>query len=60
VIPPVEYEHLLGRSFLFGVRDCFEHGRDFSTNFGIEITSYARPARLELGQHRPDPKALRA
>jgi cell wall-associated NlpC family hydrolase len=40
----VRYEHLLGRSFQPGVRDCFEHLRAlYLDNFGIGITNYARP-----------------
>lgn len=40
----IEYEHLMGRSFLPGVRDCYELGRDFfDENFGIKLTAYARP-----------------
>jgi cell wall-associated NlpC family hydrolase len=40
----IKYQHLLGRTFLPGVRDCFAHGRElYRDNFGIEITNYARP-----------------
>lgn len=40
----IRYEHLVGRSFLWGVRDCLSLFRDFyKDNFGIEITNYARP-----------------
>lgn len=40
----VEYQHLVGRSFLLGVRDCYSIVRDFYfDNFGIELTDYARP-----------------
>lgn len=40
----IRYDHLLGRSFLPGVRDCFGHGRElYRDNFEIEITDYARP-----------------
>lgn len=41
----VKYEHLLGRPFLFGVRDCYSLTRDFfRDNFGIEVVDYARPS----------------
>lgn len=40
----MDYQHLIGREFLWGVRDCYgllvELYRD---NFGIELTDYARP-----------------
>lgn len=40
----LKYDHLEGRSFIPGVRDCFEHVRDlYFDNFGIKITNYARP-----------------
>ncbi len=40
----VQYEHLVGRPFLWGVRDCFQLVRDFfADNFGMLITNYARP-----------------
>lgn len=40
----IEYEHLVGRSFLWGVRDCYALLCDFYLdNFGIELTNYARP-----------------
>lgn len=40
----VKYEHLVGRDFLWGVRDCFQLVRDFfAENFGMAITNYARP-----------------
>lgn len=40
----LKYEHLIGRSFLWGVRDCFTIVREvYRENFGIEITDYARP-----------------
>lgn len=40
----LRYDHLVGRGFLPGVRDCFGIGRDlYRDNFGIEVTNYARP-----------------
>lgn len=39
-----DYQHLIGRSFLWGVRDCYALLRDFYRDaFGIELTDYARP-----------------
>lgn len=40
----VQYEHLAGRSFVHGARDCYTIVREFyRDNFGIELTDYARP-----------------
>lgn len=40
----MKYDHLLGRSFVHGARDCFSVCIEFfRDNFGIEITDYARP-----------------
>lgn len=39
------YQPFVGRSFLYGVRDCLEMFRDiFRESFGILITNYARPS----------------
>jgi cell wall-associated NlpC family hydrolase len=38
------YQHLIGRSFLWGVRDCLGLLIElYRESFGIEITNYARP-----------------
>jgi cell wall-associated NlpC family hydrolase len=41
----MQYQHLVGRSFLYGVRDCYSMVVEFyRDNFGIELTNYARPS----------------
>jgi len=41
----LNYEHLIGRPFIWGASDCLSLFRDFyKENFGIEITNYARPS----------------
>lgn len=38
------YEHLIGRDFLWGVRDCYALVAElYRDSFGIELTDYARP-----------------
>jgi len=40
----MKYDHLIGRPFLYGVRDCYALVRDvYRDSFGIELTDYARP-----------------
>jgi cell wall-associated NlpC family hydrolase len=41
----MEYHHLIGREFLWGVRDCYGLLVDLYRDcFGIELTDYARPS----------------
>lgn len=43
----MEYKHLLGRKFQFGVTDCYGLLRDFyRDNFNIELPNYARPTNF--------------
>lgn len=40
----LKFEHLLGREFTHGTKDCYTIVRDFyRDNFGLELTDYARP-----------------
>lgn len=40
----LKYEHLVGRTFAWGIRDCFSLARDFfKDNFDIDLPNYARP-----------------
>ena len=40
----MKWDNLLGRSFLWGVRDCFSLAQDFyKQNFNITVRNYARP-----------------
>lgn len=40
----LNYQHLIGRPFLWGVRDCYGLLVDtYRDSFGIELTDYARP-----------------
>lgn len=40
----LQYEELLDKPFIWGAQDCLTLFRKFyKTNFGIEITNYARP-----------------
>lgn len=44
----VRYEHLVGRSFLWGVRDCYALVRDFfADNFDMALANYGRPTDWE-------------
>lgn len=48
----LKYEHLVGRSYLPGERDCYGIGREFfRENFGIELTNYARPHDWSSDSH---------
>lgn len=41
----LSYQHLVGREFLPGVRDCYDIVICFfRENFGLELTDYARPS----------------
>lgn len=40
----LKYQHLVGRTFLYGVRDCYDHlSQIYWDSFGIKLTNYARP-----------------
>lgn len=40
----IQYDHLIGRQFKYGVTDCYAIVRDFyADNFGITLPDYARP-----------------
>lgn len=53
----LRYDHLVGRSFVMGVQDCFQLGREFfADNFDIQIPDFARPqdwssTNLDLVRH---------
>ncbi len=43
----LEYNHLLGREFVYGSTDCLAVLRDFySENFGLEFPNFARPVEF--------------
>lgn len=40
----LEYDHLIGRPFELGTKDCFDAlSKLYDHNFGIQLTNYARP-----------------